>query len=175
MGDAHAAGHVDPFAGVLLALVVVTAAALAGRALAERLKLASVVGELTIGVVLGNVAYQLGDPLAALVMHAGNVTELLQHAWLSGEGVAVALRDFVAAAHVGSDAAAARALSALEGSDGPTYLVILTALWVFSNLGVILLLLMVGLESSIEGLLRVGGRASADAIPGLLPPVAPGY
>ncbi|HKC51589.1 MAG TPA: cation:proton antiporter [Myxococcota bacterium] len=175
MGDPHAAGHVDPFASVLLALVVVTAAALAGRGLAQRLKLAPVVGELTLGAILGNVAYQLGDPLAALVMHGGNVTELLQHAWLSSNAVAGAVRDFVAAAHVGSDAAAARAVSALEGPEGPTLLVILTALWVFSNLGVILLLLMVGLESSIEGLLRVGRRASAVAIAGVVAPFALGY
>ena len=175
MDATHAVAHVDPFASVLLALVVVTAAALAGRGLAERLGLASVVGELAVGIALSNVAYQLGNPLAALVMHGGDVTELLQRAWQSGEGIAVVLRDFVAGAHLGSDAASTRALSALEGSAGPTLFVILTALWVFSNLGVILLLLMVGLESSIEGLLRVGGRASAVALAGVVAPFALGY
>jgi Kef-type K+ transport system membrane component KefB len=175
LGEAHASGHVDPFASVLLALVVVTASAIAGRGLAERAKLASVVGELTVGVVLGNVAYHLGDPLAALVMHGGNVTELLHHAWRSSEGIASVLRDLIGAEHIGRSAASARALSALEGPQGPTLVVILTALWVFSNLGVILLLLMVGLESSIEGLLRVGGRASAVAIAGVIAPFALGW
>jgi Kef-type K+ transport system membrane component KefB len=171
----HAAGHVDPFAGVVLALAAVTAAALVGRSLAGRARLAPVVGELGIGVAVGNVAYQLGDPLAALVMHGANVTELLQHAWLASDGLGVTVRELVAAAHVGGDAATARALTALAGPQGPTLLVILTALWVFSNLGVILLLLMVGLESSIEGLLRVGGRASAVAVTGVVAPFALGY
>jgi len=171
----HAAGHVDPFAGVLLALAAVTAAALAGRWLAQRAGLASVVGELSIGVAIGNTGYQLGDPLATLVMHGANVTELLREAWLSSEGIAVTLREHIAAAYIGGDAAAARALGALQGPDGPALLAILAALWVFSNLGVILLLLMVGLESSIEGLLRVGARASAVAVAGVIAPFALGY
>ena len=50
--------------------------------------------------------------------------------------------------------------------------IVLISLWVFSNLGVILLLLMVGLESSVEELLGVGGRALAVALAGVIAPFA---
>ena len=139
--DAAHAGHADPFATVLLGMAVVLAAALVGRWLASRGRLASVLGELGIGVVLGNVAYQLGSPLADRMMHGFDVAELLH--------------------------------SSAPGDD--TLRIVLIALWVFSNLGVILLLLMVGLESSVEELLRVGPRALAVALAGVAAPFALGY
>ena len=133
--------HADPFAGVLLALAAVVAAALVGRFLASRGKLAPVLGELGVGVVVGNVAAWLGDPLARRVMEGLDVHALLH------------------AAEPGDDALR----------------VVLISLWVFSNLGVILLLLVVGLESSVEELMRVGGRALNVAVAGVIAPFALGY
>lgn len=48
-------------------------------------------------------------------------------------------------------------------------------LWVFSNLGVILLLFMVGLESRVEEMLQVGYRALAVAVVGIAIPFVLGY
>jgi Kef-type K+ transport system membrane component KefB len=135
------AGHADPFADVLLGMAVVVGAALVGRAIASRFRLASVLGELGMGVALGNLAYQLGNPLAARIMHGFDIHELLHSSEPGDEGLRV----------------------------------VLISLWVFSNLGVILLLLMVGLESSVSDLMRVGARALAVAIAGVVAPFALGY
>ena len=139
--DAAHAGHADPFADVLLYMAVVLGAALVGRWLASRGRLASVLGELGIGVALGNLAYQLGSPVAARVMHGFDVHELLH--------------------------------STVPGDD--TLRIVLISLWVFSNLGVILLLLMVGLESSVEELLGVGARALSVALAGVIAPFGLGW
>lgn len=140
MDGAHAV-HADPFASVLLALAAVVAAALVGRFLAARGRLAPVLGELGVGVVVGNVAGWLGDPLARRVMQGLDVHELLH--------------------------------SSEPGDDGLR--VVLISLWVFSNLGVILLLLVVGLESTVEELLRVGARALNVAVAGVIAPFGLGY
>ena len=59
-GAAHAAGaeggHADPFAPVLLELAVVVLAAAVGRRAAGLVGQPAVLGELVIGVVIGNVS-----------------------------------------------------------------------------------------------------------------------
>ena len=63
-GAAHAAGseggHADPFAPILLELAVVVLAVVLGRRAAGLVGQPAVLGELVIGVVIGNVGYWLG-------------------------------------------------------------------------------------------------------------------
>ena len=54
---AHAGGHADPFAVILIELAVVVALAMVGRWLAVGIGQPSVLGELLIGVVMGNIGY----------------------------------------------------------------------------------------------------------------------
>lgn len=56
----HAGGHSDPVAPVLLAILVILLLAKIGGDLFERLGMPAVLGELTIGVILGNMAWLSG-------------------------------------------------------------------------------------------------------------------
>lgn len=68
--DHHAAGHSDPVAPVLLGLVVILLLAKIGGDLAERIGMPAVLGELALGVVIGNLTLLTGwdvlDPIFAV-------------------------------------------------------------------------------------------------------------
>ncbi|RCX31742.1 sodium/proton antiporter NhaS3 (CPA2 family) [Thioalbus denitrificans] len=172
---AGGAGHGDPFAGILLELALLILAAMVGRWAAGRLGQPSVLGELLIGVLIGNVLYAAGGPLAILIMHADLAGNIVRGVWDSGLSVAEVARGFMTPGQLQAGSAGAAVLAVLTGEGAPRYLLMSYGLWVFSNLGVILLLFMVGLESRVEEMLQVGYRALAVAVVGIAIPFALGY
>jgi len=168
-------GHEDPFAGILAILALVLTSALVGRWAAGRLGVASVVGELAIGVAIGNALYQLGNPLELVVMHGSTANDVVREALVSGRSIAEAAHHVMGAAQLAPGTPDARLVALLAGPSGPRFLTLLTALSIFSSLGVILLLFMVGLESTVESMLKVGARAAAVAVVGIAAPFALGY
>lgn len=158
-------GHEDPFSLVLLELALVIVLAVLGRWIAGRLKQPSVLGELFAGMLVGNVGCWLGIPLFRLVMHLSEASPVLSEVWRTGESVReVVLRLF--AEHPLGD----QIRDLMTGPQAPTWLLLAFSLWMFSNLGVILLLLLVGLESSVDEMKRVGVRASLVALVGIVAP-----
>jgi len=113
-------GH-DVISPLLLALAVVLAAAAAGGWLAERIRQPSVLGELVLGIVIGN--------LALLGIHGGFVEEMKSNAQLHA----------------------------------------------LADIGVIVLLFDVGLESTLRDMLRVGRSALLVAVLGVVTPFALGW
>ena len=116
---AEGSGHGDPAAPVVLALAVILVAAKFGGDLATRVKQPAVLGELMVGVVLGNVSLlglNVFEPIATN-----------------------------------------------------------TFLDMFSRVGVIILLFEVGLESTVDQMLKVGLSALLVACVGVVTPFALGY
>jgi Kef-type K+ transport system membrane component KefB len=78
--------HIDPLAGVLLALAVILAAARIGGSVAERFAQPAVLGELLVGVVLGNLPGLAGswslavrnDPMIGMLAGIGAVVLLFE-------------------------------------------------------------------------------------------------
>ena len=58
--EGHGGGHADPVAPVLAAIVIILLLAKMGGDVFERLKMPAVLGELVVGVLLGNVAFLTG-------------------------------------------------------------------------------------------------------------------
>ena len=83
----NGSNHTDPFAPVVLGLAFVITIAMVGHGLAGRFRQPPVLGELMIGVVIGNVGYWLGNPLAILVMHLDDARAVFREIWRSGEAV----------------------------------------------------------------------------------------
>ena len=178
-GAAHAAGaeggHADPFAPILLELAVVVLAAAIGRRAAGLVGQPAVLGELVIGVIIGNVGYWLGSPLFVLLMHFDDVGKVVALAWNSPMTVADAAAKLFPAAALEPGAIGGRIVEALGGDQGGQWAVMTLVIWLLSNLGVTLLLFMVGMESSVEELVGVGPRALVVAVVGIVAPFAAGF
>jgi len=167
-------GHVDPFSIILLEVAVIIAFAGVGRWVANRFKQPSVLGELLIGVVLGNIGYWFGWPFFVLVMQLGSASPLFNEVWLTGQSVADSAKHVFSPEQLVEGGVGHQIIEIVTGPGGTGYVVMGFALWLFSNLGVILLLFMVGLESSVDEMLEVGVRALIVAIVGTVTPFALG-
>ncbi len=168
-------GHEDPFSLVILLLAVVILLAMVGRWAAARLHQPSVLGELLIGVLVGNVLYALERPLATLIMHMDEGGKIFREIWTSGVSISEAARKTLPSTEFGPDGVGTLLVNILTGPEAVKYVFWVIALWMFSQLGVILLLFMVGLESRVDEMLRVGPRALLVAITGIVAPLALSY
>src|SRR6266481_805239 len=121
-GAAQAAGseggHADPFAPILLELAIVVLAAAVGRRAAGLVGQPAVLGELVIGVAIGNIGYWLGAPLFVLLMHFDEVAKIVAVAWNSPLSVAEAAAKVLPAADLGPGSVGARVVEALSGAEG---------------------------------------------------------
>lgn len=167
-------GHHDPFADVVLSLAIILIIALLGRGIAERFNQPAVLGELLIGVVVGNVGYWLGDPSFILIMHLNEAGDLFDAVWTTGLGIEDAALEKYAGQELGPDHPVTKMFVLLSGVEAVPLIILGFAVWMFSSLGVLLLLFMVGLESSVEEMKKVGGPAMAVAVVGVVAPMALG-
>tara|TARA_R110002073_G_scaffold154858_5_gene310059 strand:+ start:1587 stop:3233 length:1647 start_codon:yes stop_codon:yes gene_type:complete len=167
--------HELPFSPILLELGIIIVVAASGRWIAERIGQSAVLGELLIGTLLGNVGVWLGIPFFVLVMNLGDVIPLFSEVWLSGESVPQAAEHLYGIDAVSRNGGTTRLLEIVTGPDGPRYIAMGFAIWLFSELGVILLLFMVGLESQVDEMLGVGWRALSVATIGVVTPFALGF
>ena len=163
-------GHVDPFSFIMLEFGLLIAFAMVGRWIAGRLNQAPVLGELVTGVVVGNLGYWLGLPLFILLMNLGSAGNLFEQVWGTGQSMVEAAPRVFSEAEMAVGGAGRELLGVLSGSEGGRLVLMGTALWIFSSLGVILLLFMVGLESSVTEMLQVGPRALRVATVGIIGP-----
>lgn len=131
----------------------------------------SVLGELLVGILLGNLGYWLQVPVAVLIMHLGEVSRIFNEVWQSGAPIAQATGRMLSARHAGD----AELDAVLIGPEEPALVITAIMLWLFSNLGVLFLLFMVGLKSSLGEIRRVGSRPLSVALVGVLTPFALGY
>lgn len=112
--------HTDPAESVLLAIVIIVAAAKVGEMAARRLGLPQVLGELVMGMILGNVYF-------------------------------------------------------FSGWDFFNFLREMSFMKILSEIGIIVLLLMVGVHMDLRAMLRVGPAAFLIAFVGILAPGGLGY
>ena len=167
-------GHTDPFASILLELLILIVAAIAGRWGAGKLNQPSVLGELLIGVLIGNVLYWMDRPFAIMVMHMDSAKEIIHMTWQTGISTLDAAREVFTPDQLAPGAIGHKLLGIISGHDAPKYILMGIAIWIFSNLGVIMLLFLVGLESSVDEMMEVGLKAFVVAIIGVIVPFAMG-
>lgn len=167
-GNAIEFGHGDPIAPVILGVTSILLFAVIGRILARRLGQPTVLGELLMGIVLGNIAWYLGFDLITVLREGPRVFEVVNQT-LSGmpvHEVAVA----VFGETVGLDIA-----RIVTGPAGGQVMQVAQTVDVFSRYGVIFLLFMVGLEADVDEMMRVGAESIRVALIGVLLPISLGF
>ncbi len=163
MSSPAVAAHSDPIAPVIFGITLILSAALAGRFAARKLGQPSVLGELLVGVLLGNLLYWLHYNLM-VVLREGTVCLDMGRLALSG----MSWQD--AAVSVLGAEAGPRFLQVLRGPHGGEYLQVTQAVDIFSRYGVIFLLFHVGLDTCVAELRRLGADSLRVAVIGVLAP-----
>jgi Kef-type K+ transport system membrane component KefB len=167
-GAHNGAVHEDPVAPVILGVTGILFFAVLGRFGARKLGQPSVLGELIMGVILGNVAYLYGVDIILVLREGTAVFEMVQQV-LAGRTLEAA-----ALATLDGDAAQ-RLLAIFQGPHGSQMLAVAQTVDIFSRYGVIFLLFLVGLETSVQEMRKVGGDSIRVAIVGVALPFVLGF
>ncbi|MGW8310296.1 MAG: cation:proton antiporter [Thiogranum sp.] len=160
---AAAVSHGDPVAPVILGVTGLLFVALIGRFSARKLGLPSVLGELTIGMIVGNLAYYADFDLIFVLREGPHVFDTLQQFLHQATGTAMQCTQLMTSGD-------RRILDLLGGPHGADLLQISHTVDVFSRYGIIFLLFMVGLETNIDEMRRVGGDSVRVALIGVIVP-----
>lgn len=154
-----AAHHGDPYARIFLLLAILLLCAMAGHFVARKLNQSAVLGELAMGILVGALAYQLSAPTVTILRHSDQVAAATQKVLQQNVGWQEAVRLTLAEAQL-SPEEKGQIQTVVASPHFPQYLLVARILHFFSSFGVVLLLFMAGLESTIDKL-RQAGRAVA--------------
>jgi Kef-type K+ transport system membrane component KefB len=159
----------DPIAPILLWVTLILFFALVGRYLAQSLHQPAVLGELLMGVILGNACYYFGVHLAVILREAPEIFNIMREI-LAG----MPLRQAVYL-NIPDPFYAERLIAVLSGPYGLDMVKVANILEVLSRYGVIFLLFMVGLESSLTELKQTGRESIQVALLGVITPILLGF
>ena len=155
--------HSDPIAPVILGVTGILFVALIGRFSARKLGFPSVIGELIMGIIVGNLAFYYQVDLVTVLREGPAIFETVENL-LKGEDLELATLNAVGIE------GSWRILDILRGPHGNEILQVAHTVDVFSRYGIIFLLFLVGIDTSIDEMRKVGPNSSRVAIIGVLLP-----
>jgi len=158
----------DPFATIMLELALLLTMVVVARWLTGRFRQPAVLGELLIGVLVGNLGYWLGLPFFTFVMSYGAASPVFDQVWDGGVAVSQAAAQVFSPAELAPGGRGHEVLRLLTGGHALANVNTGMSLWLFSSLGIILLLFNVGLKTGVRQLRRVGADAARVAVAGAL-------
>lgn len=157
--------HVEPVSSVILWVTVIFFFGVLGRYIAIIFHQPGVLGELLMGVVVGNICYFFGLQLAVILREGSAVFSIMRDL-LIGIPLAEAVNTTIPDPHY-----AKQVIKALSSSQGIDLIKVAYVVDIFSRYGVIFLLFMVGLESSLKELKQTGRDSLLVAIIGIIAPI----
>lgn len=141
--------HSDPVTSVLLGVTTILFLAIIGRYLARLLNQPGVLGELLIGMIVGNLSYFFGSELVVILREGSAIYDVVKE-MLAGISLNQAVTHVIHNSYYAN-----QVIHALSGAEGTEYLKIAYVVDIFSRYGVIFLLFMVGLETSLSDLKKL--------------------
>jgi Kef-type K+ transport system membrane component KefB len=160
--------HGDPIAPVILGVTSILFFAVIGRFLARKFNQPTVVGELLMGILVGNVAWYLGVDLVTVLREGPRVFDVVS------QTLAGAQCEDVATAIFGAEKGK-EIVRIVTGPLGGQVIQVAQTVDVFSRYGVIFLLFMVGLETDLDELRSAGADSVRVALMGVVLPFALGF
>lgn len=163
------AEHSDPVTSVLLGVTTILFLAIIGRYLARLLNQPGVLGELLIGMIVGNLSYFFGSELVVILREGSAIYDVVKE-MLAGISLNQAVTHVIHNSYYAN-----QVIHALSGVEGTEYLKIAYVVDIFSRYGVIFLLFMVGLETSLSDLKKTGKESILVAVIGIVAPMILGF
>ena len=163
-----AAAHGDPVAPVILGVTSILAFAIIGRMAARRLGQPTVLGELMMGILLGNLAWYFGVDLITVLREGPLVFDVV-NSFLAG-----APADEVAVSTFGPERGP-ELVAIMTGPAGGEIMQVAHTVDIFSRYGIIFMLFMVGLGTNLQEMGSVGSQSIRVAVLGVVVPVSLGY
>lgn len=160
--------HLDPAGSVIFWGTLILFFGILGRYLAKLVNQPGVLGELLMGVLLGNVCYFAGMQLMIVLRDSPAVFSIIQ-TMLTGTPLSTAVHAVITEPYYAS-----QVLEALSGQNGNDWIKVAFVVDIFSRYGVIFLLFMVGLESSLKELKKTGRESLQVACIGVVAPIVLG-
>ncbi|KAB2809940.1 cation:proton antiporter [Phaeocystidibacter luteus] len=163
----------DPYSSEFLAIFFLILGAIFGGFLAKKVNQPPVLGELIIGIVVGTVLYQMNDRVAISIRHISEIEHIIEH---DHEGLSWEENVESSVAHLDvRPEVKEKLINVLENSDYAKFAQHARYALLFSSIGVILLLFMVGLETKTTEMLGMGRPALIVAVVGVVFPFIFGY
>ncbi len=163
------AGHANAFTYVILVTAIVFLAGTVGRWLAQGIGQPGIVGEIAVGIIIGNLGYWFGPPIFVMIMHLDVLGHVFAEVWHTGLSLADATEKVASPGELAS--VPEKLSSAMTGERGALYVVGGIALWLFSHLGVLLLLSLAGLHTSTDDMRALGGKTLPVAAVAVVAPL----
>lgn len=157
--------HDDPATLVIFWVTFLYFLAMIGRYIAHRIDQPGVLGELFMGLIIGNFFYWLGWPLFILLREGSSIFPIF-HYLIEGKTLLSAVTEAVPEPHYASEL-----LMVLQSPEGIDYMKVAYVVDIFARYGIIFLLFKVGLESSIQELRKSGKASLRVAIIGIIAPI----
>lgn len=160
--------HADPIVPILLALVFLTLGAVIGGRLMTWMKQPAVLGELLVGLIAGNLGYYLGSPGLTVLREGDNLRKISDLALTSAISLTQAAYQILPAAE------AAHVAAILSGPRSLDYMAVYSFVDFLARIAILILLFLVGLETSLAEMRRVGKTSLLVAVIGVAAPMALG-
>jgi len=157
--------HSDPVAPILIALMLIALGAMVGGRLMRRIGQPAVLGELLVGMLVANLAYYFHRPTITILREGGSILTLVQAALTHNVSLGEAANQLLPATEHTQ-----RVVEALNSPVGPVAVSVYQFVDLLSRIGVIVLLFLVGLETSVREMAKVGIAALSVAIVGVVCP-----
>lgn len=154
--------QIDPVAPVLIAIVFIVFAGVLGGLLMRRIGQPAVLGELLVGMIVANVGYALRNPMLTVLREGPIILDIVGRALTHTLALQQAARQILP-----NSTSASRVVQILESSRGPMTVAVYEFVDQVSRIAIIFLLFLVGLETSVRDLRRVGMRSLAVAVVGV--------
>jgi Kef-type K+ transport system membrane component KefB len=167
--SSESASHDDPVAPILIALVLMAFAAAIGGRVMQRFGQAAVLGELLIGVLVGNLGYFYHQPAITVIREGDSISSIEQTALLRQLTAGEAARQILPLGPHTEEIA-----RILEGPRGLKVLTVYSFVDAVSRIAIIILLFLVGLETSLNEMRAVGWTASLVGVLGVVLPLGLG-
>jgi Kef-type K+ transport system membrane component KefB len=159
--------HTDVIAPVILGTTGILFFAVLGRFIARRFNQPSVLGELLVGILIGVLGYIFSIDFIEILREGPVVFDIVGEI-LHGDSL-----EHAAASMVNGDYSL-HLLEILSGPHGQDYFKVAQAVDIFSRYGVIFMLFLIGLETSVADMRKVGRDSTLVAIIGVAVPFALG-